>query len=174
MAIKNKDFFELIERYKQLRSNRVISESSEGTAIANQVSTEVKKLNKISTDDDDDGFEDSPFHKFSTGKAVKGPDFYKGTSLTVWSYKTLLMAMNDHFSTKLPLFILGDPGIGKSDVVKLAAKRMASASTRGKFIEKKEGSIPARKEGEGPKEFVVWSELNDAKKREIMRNPENY
>ena len=44
MSIRNKDYKNLIEQYKNVFSNVVLLEGSEGNMVANQVSSEIKNL----------------------------------------------------------------------------------------------------------------------------------
>jgi hypothetical protein len=58
-----------------------------------------------------------------------------------------------YYEKKLPLFIWGTFGIGKSDVVKQVAKDVATTKVR---------------------EFINWNKVNSEMKAEVLANPEKY
>ena len=114
---------------------------------------------------------------------------YKSTNLASWSYKTLHLAINHAFAQKQPLLILGDPGIGKSDTVRAFAEQIASSSSKGKYLSEDDfdfSTDPADKNptddsmanpqenASGPREYIDWAEIDLEKKKEVLRNAQNY
>jgi GTPase SAR1 family protein len=85
--------------------------------------------------------------------AAKGAE---ATNLPEMSYKTMEMFMNNAYNTKQALLIYGDPGLGKSDVTRSFAKRVN------------------HRKYQGQREFVNWSKLNNASKKDVITNPQKY
>ena len=68
-------------------------------------------------------------------------------------HSTLEMLLERAIETKIPLFIWGDTGIGKSETVYRIAKKKA---------------------GELGREFVVWNKLSTEEKYKVAENPSKY
>jgi hypothetical protein len=98
-----------------------------------------------------------------------------------WTYAELKCRVFESFVTKAPLLILGaDSGGGKCDTVRLFSEQIATFSTKGKLLEENnfccatcEFERPIGTENT-PREFIDWSEIDDAKKHEVINNPSNY
>jgi hypothetical protein len=204
MSIRNKDYKNLIEQYKNVFSNVVLLEGSEGNMVANQVSSEIKNLNASSEDSssqEDAGIApiDTPEEEIPEDMldAVSTPGYipknvpkYKQTNLASWSYKTLHLALNHAFAQKQPLLILGDPGIGKSDTVRTFSEQIASGSSKNRYLTEDDFDFSTdpsdpdptdesnvdtdKKTTSGPREFIDWSEIDLDMKKEVLRNPGNY
>ena len=78
---------------------------------------------------------------------------YLDTDLPVYSYKTLAMYLEFAYNSKDPLLIYGDPGLGKSDIVRQFATNVAQSKN---------------------KTFVNWSKATDEQKHDILQSPESY
>ncbi|NBO36759.1 hypothetical protein EBU91_04405, partial [bacterium] len=151
-----------------------------------QVSDEIENLNAPVQSPEDSGIiapvdiPEDMFDVISTpGYTPKPKPKYKQTNLDAWSYKTLHMAINHSFAQKQPLLILGDPGIGKSDTVRNFAEQIASASSKGRYLQEDDfnfatDEIGSPEESSGPREYVDWAEIDLEKKKEVLRNPQNY
>ena len=186
MSYKNKDLVNLMEKYDKIFSKVLILEAASGEAVANQVSDEIQNLNTPVQSSEGspviapvDVPEDMLDVVATPGYIPKSAPKYKQTSLDAWSYKTLHMAINDAFAQKQPLLILGDPGIGKSDTVRLFAEQIANGSTKGKYLEESDfdfatDQVGTPEESAGPREYVDWAEIDLEKKKEVLRNPQNY
>jgi len=102
------------------------------------------------------------------GKHVMGPRKMRGASdsqlmadsnLHTWSGKALVAALGTAYTGKDPLLIYGDPGIGKSSIVKRFAMSVA------KKRKKPDG---------GTREFRIWNDVSQAEKVQIINNAEKY
>lgn len=77
-----------------------------------------------------------------------------------WKYKEVHSMLDDaYWGDKAPLLIFGNPGIGKSTVVRNFAKETAAHSTNN--------------EGE-PREYLDWSKSSKKKRMEAVANPSKY
>lgn len=186
MSYKNKDLVNLMEEYGKIFSNIVVLETAGGEAVANQVSDEIQSLNTPVKSPETspvitpvDVPEDMLDVVATPGYVPKSSPKYKQTNWDAWSYKTLHMAINHAFAQKQPLLILGDPGIGKSDTVRMFAEQIASGSSRGRYLEENDfdfatDEVGTPEESAGPREYVDWAEIDLEKKKEVLRNPQNY
>jgi len=68
-------------------------------------------------------------------------------------HKDLEMLIEKHYDTKLPLYIWGATGIGKSETVKRKAKELAKRMGR---------------------EYIEWNKLTKKEKEELVDNPDKY
>jgi MoxR-like ATPase len=75
------------------------------------------------------------------------------TDFPRFNYKSLYLYINLAYSTKDPLLIYGDPGLGKSTIVLNFATQTAKAKG---------------------KEFVDWFRSSNEKKKEMIENPSRY
>lgn len=102
------------------------------------------------TDEEVDSFD---FDKFDKGpkEAVANHD---DTELPVYNHMNLKIALLDSYTSRRALLIYGDPGIGKSDVVKNVAKNMIAP--------------------ELDREYVNWNKLTPDRLAEVMDNPDKY
>jgi len=78
---------------------------------------------------------------------------YMETDLPEMDYKTFYMMVNLSYDTKEPLLIYGEPGIGKSAIIK----------NIGDAISKQKG-----------KKFAEWNRSSAAQKAEYIKNPTQY
>ena len=104
-------------------------------------------------------FDPSDLGQYDIGNREPVKQFGKGedaTQLAELSYKTMEIFMNNAYNTKQALLIYGDPGLGKSDVIKNFAKRVN------------------QRKYSGQREFVNWSKLNGAQKKEVINDPSKY
>lgn len=67
--------------------------------------------------------------------------------------KQLVKVMKQHYDRKIPLFIYGGYGVGKSELVKQTAKEIAKQKN---------------------KELVFWDELNEEEKQMVEKKPKEY
>lgn len=111
-----------------------------------------KAANKIILEADDE-LEDFDFDMFATGgnAAIRQHD---DSELPVYSYGSLKVALLDAYTSRRALMIYGDPGIGKSDVVKSVAKDMIAPELERTYVE--------------------WKRSTDQQKAEIISNPGKY
>lgn len=84
-------------------------------------------------------------------------------------FKTMMYTCYAALNTKYPysLLLLGDPGIGKSVVIKETAKELSAVENK---------KFPSRRP-DGQKierEWVLWDGVSYEKQLDIMENPENY
>lgn len=70
-------------------------------------------------------------------------------------------------SNPYSILLLGDPGIGKSHIIKDSAKKLSDAENKKVPSYLPDGSVVKR-------EFVEWNKLSDEKKLNVMDNPEKY
>ena len=87
------------------------------------------------------------------GGAFDTIDQFEQTDLPSFNYKSLALYINFAYSSKQPLLIYGDPGIGKSEVVKGISERIAESRSR---------------------QYVSWSEAPTSLKLELLKNPSKY
>jgi len=67
--------------------------------------------------------------------------------------KKIVKLIKTHYERKIPLFIYGSYGIGKSELVKTTAKEIAKKKN---------------------KELVFWDELNEKEKQMVEKNPKSF
>lgn len=111
--------------------------------IEQQAEPMVNALNKSA-----DEFELEDF-----GGGIGDVEQFESTDLPTFNYKSLALYLNFAYSSKQPLLIYGDPGIGKSEVVKGFAEQTGESEGR---------------------EYVSWNEASNEKKLELMKNPGKY
>jgi len=97
-------------------------------------------------------------YDYAEGEPVKQyqPKGGEAMNLPQMSYKTMDMFMNNAYNTKQALLIYGDPGLGKSDITRSFAKR----TNQTKY--------------QNQREFVNWSKLSNAQKKEVISEPTKY
>jgi hypothetical protein len=74
--------------------------------------------------------------------------------LAIWSMKNLQLQLYLSYRSKESLLVYGDPGIGKSSVVKQAARNIAKSSAK--------------------REFFVWNDATNEQRSEAIAHPEKY
>ena len=89
----------------------------------------------------------------SPGERDIGIQTFEGTNLIQYSYFTIQYALVDAYETKQPLMIYGDPGIGKSEIIKSFCKKIAD---------------------EKNKEFLNWTALTTEQREGIIKDPKKY
>lgn len=109
------------------------------------------------------------------------------SKLPIYTYKHLMMAINRSFAMKAPLLILGDPGVGKTEIVKQVSKQIAEYTTVGEYIQPKDLEtvgdeiIKYKKQEEiesgqidksqnNHRYFVNWNELKRKEDKEYVIN----
>lgn len=107
----------------------------------------VKQIMEASEEDDFD------FDLFNVGgqAAIRQHD---DSELPVYSYGSLKVALLDAYTSRRALMIYGDPGIGKSDVVKSVARDMIAPELDRKYVE--------------------WKRLTSDQKNECLAEPEKF
>jgi MoxR-like ATPase len=78
---------------------------------------------------------------------------YEQTNLPTYNYKSLYLFLNMAYDTKEPLLIYGDPGIGKSDVVRNLSESIAKSKGR---------------------KYENWNKTSNEQKQDILKNPREY
>jgi len=111
--------------------------------IEQQAEPMVNALNKSA-----DEFELEDF-----GGSIGDVEQFESTDLPTFSYKSLALYLNFAYTTKQPLLIYGDPGIGKSEVVRGFAEQTGNSENR---------------------EYVNWNEASKEKLIDVIKNPSKY
>lgn len=75
------------------------------------------------------------------------------TDLPIYSYKLLEFHLVAAYNTRKSLLVYGDPGLGKSSVVKHTAKNIAKGENR---------------------KFIEWNNLSIDEKKELIKNPSGH
>jgi hypothetical protein len=115
--------------------------------IKRQAQPTVNALNQNAQDEFDD------MELEDIGGPIGNIEQYEQTDLPTFNYKSLALYINFAYNSKQPLLIYGDPGIGKSEVVKGITKQIAESKS---------------------KQYVNWSEVSTAQKLEVLKNPGQY
>ena len=103
--------------------------------IKRQAQPTVNALNQNAQDEFDD------MELEDIGGPIGNIEQYEQTDLPTFNYKSLALYINFAYNSKQPLLIYGDPGIGKSEVVKGITKQIAESKS---------------------KQYVNWSEVSTA------------
>lgn len=173
MSIKNKDLFNLIEKYDKICKKLIFLESDAAGDLANKVLNKVTPqadLNDLTPTNIDIEVADNANQKFEFGNHAK------------WNRAKARMYINNSFVKKKPLLILGNPGESKSDTVRQTAKELANNSAIGNIINSDDFNTLTQKfkqkeEEENQtshREYIEWDKIDEQKKLEVINNPSQY
>jgi hypothetical protein len=124
---------------------------SEPTIDADDIKQQAQPVVNALNQNTQDEFDDMELEDI--GGPIGNIEQYEQTDLPTFNYKSLALYINFAYNSKQPLLIYGDPGIGKSEVVKGIAKQIADSKS---------------------KQYVNWSEASTTQKAEALKNPSQY
>jgi len=86
----------------------------------------------------------------------------KGKGLSIFSIRVYETLIIDAYELKQPLFVYGDPGLGKTQITLSVAQKLSQSSL-----------VPPRPNG-NPRRFVNWLKMSEEQKEAIVEHPENF
>lgn len=101
----------------------------------------------------DEDLADFDYDMFDVGEKAAIRQF-DDTELPVYSYSSMKIALLDAYTSRRALMIYGDPGIGKSELVKSVAEKMLAPNMERTYIE--------------------WKRCTNTQKDEILEDPSKY